>query len=131
MELFKQNMIEKATLIEKLQEQVQVKETTAEQMQIIDELSQQTILTEADWDKFKKLFDKIYPGFFIKLKEKATDITIAEQRMAALTRLHLTPKQMASMLGISPLSVHKTRQRLRQRLHVTADNNLEEMITSL
>ena len=131
MELFKQNMIEKATLIEKLQEQVQVKETTAEQMQIIDELSQQTILTEADWDKFKKLFDKIYPGFFIKLKGKATDITIAEQRMAALTRLHLTPKQMASMLGISPLSVHKTRQRLRQRLHVTADNNLEEMITSL
>jgi len=131
MELFKQNMIEKATLIEKLQEQVQDKETTAEQMQIINELSQQTILTEADWDKFKKLFEKIYPGFFMKLKEKAIDITIAEQRMAALTRLHLTPKQMASMLGISTLSVHKTRQRLRQRLQITSENNLEETITSL
>ncbi|TMI81807.1 MAG: hypothetical protein E6H10_10925 [Bacteroidetes bacterium] len=131
MELFRQSIIEKTNLIDKLQEQVQNRETTAEQIQIVDELSQQTILTEDDWDKFKKLFEKIYPGFFIKLKEKAIDITLAEQRMAALTRLHLTPKQMASMLGISPLSVHKTRQRLRQRLHITSESNLEETITSL
>jgi DNA-binding CsgD family transcriptional regulator len=131
MQLFRQSIIEKTNLIEKLQEQVQDKETTAEQLQILEELSQQTILTETDWDKFKRLFEKIYPGFFNKLKEKAIDITVAEQRMAALTRLHLTPKQMASMLGISPLSVHKTRQRLRQRLQITSESNLEETITSL
>ena len=131
MELFRQSIIEKTSLIEKLQEQVEDKETTAEQLQILDELSRQTILTEDDWDKFKKLFEKIYPGFFMKLKERAIDITVAEQRMAALTRLHLTPKQMASMLGISPLSVHKTRQRLRQRLQITSENNLEETILSL
>ena len=129
--MFKQNIIEKTSLVEKLQEQVQHKETSAEQLQVIDELSSQTILTEEDWDKFKKLFEKIYPGFFVKLREKATDITLAEQRMAALTRLHLTTKQMASMLGISVDSVHKTRQRLRQRLQLGADINLDETIASL
>jgi len=129
--MFKQNVIEKTDLIEKLQEQVRYKETNDEQLEIVNELSRQTILTEADWDKFKTLFEKIYPGFFMKLKEKASDMTVAEQRMAALTRLHLTSKQIASMLGISVDSVHKTRQRLRQRLQLHVDINLEETIASL
>ena len=74
------------------------------------------------------LFEKIYPGFFLKLKEKVTDITVAEQRMAALTRLRLTTKQMASILGISPDSVHKTRQRLRHRLNLDAEINIENFL---
>jgi DNA-directed RNA polymerase specialized sigma24 family protein len=129
--MFKQNIIEKTDLIEKLQEEVRYKEANDEQLEIVNELSRQTILTEADWDKFKTLFEKIYPGFFAKLKEKAADITVAEQRMAALTRLHLTTKQIASMLGISVDSVHKTRQRLRQRLQLHVDINLEETIAHL
>jgi DNA-binding CsgD family transcriptional regulator len=129
--MFKQNIIEKTDLIEKLQQQVHNRETSDEQVEIINELSRQTILTEEDWDKFKSLFEKIYPGFLIKLKEKAPDITVAEQRMAALTRLHLTSKQIASMLGISVDSVHKSRQRLRQRLQLHVDSNLEETIAAL
>jgi hypothetical protein len=129
--MFKQNIVEKTDLIEKLQEQVRDKETSNEQLEIVNELSQQTILTEQDWEKFRNLFEKIYPGFFMKLKEKASGITVAEQRMAALTRLHLTTRQMASKLGISVDSVHKTRQRLRQRLHLGADINLEETIACL
>src|SRR5262249_38063705 len=77
--LFKQNIIEKTNLIEKLEQQVSDREINAGQQQIIEELAQQTILTEEDWEKFKTLFEKIYPGFFLKLKKKAPDITIAEQ----------------------------------------------------
>ena len=51
--------------------------------------------------------------------------------MAALTRLQLTSKQMASMLGISVDSVHKTRQRLRQRLQLGSDINLEEYVSNI
>ncbi len=97
---------------------------------MIDELSTLTILTEDEWSKFKTLFEKVYPGFFLRLKDKAPDITIAEQRMAALTRLHLTPKAMAAMLGISVDSVHKARQRLRQRLNISTEVNLEQSINS-
>lgn len=131
MELFKQNIVEKTSLIEKLQEQVQDKEISAEQYKIIEELTQQTILTEDDWERFKKLFEKIYPGFFTRLKEKTPDITIAEQRMAALTRLYITNKQIAAMLGISIAGVNKTRQRLRQRFNLTAETNIEEYIAAL
>jgi tetratricopeptide (TPR) repeat protein len=129
--MFTENIIEKTNLIEKLEIQVKGKEVSSEQHSIISELSQQTILTEQDWYKFKSLFDKIYPAFFINLKEKFPDITVAEQRMAALTRLHLTTRQIASMLGISIDSVHKSRQRLRQRFQVGAETNLDELVTNL
>ena len=63
--------------------------------------------------------------------EKFIDITISEQRMAALTRLRLTTSQVASMLGISVDSVHKSRQRLRQRLQVGTVVNLDEVVANL
>jgi DNA-binding CsgD family transcriptional regulator len=65
----------------------------------------------------------------MKLKDSFPDITSAEQRMAALTRLRLTTRQIASMLGISVDSVHKSRQRLRQRLNLAADASLEEVLS--
>jgi hypothetical protein len=129
--MFTENVIEKTNLIEKLEMQAKGKEVTSEQHSIMSELAEKTILTEQDWYKFKSLFEKIYPGFFINLKDRFPDITVAEQRMAALTRLHLTTRQIASMLGISLDSVHKSRQRLRQRFQVGPETNLEELVANL
>jgi hypothetical protein len=131
LKMFTENVIEKTNLIEKLEMDVKGKEITSEQHSILSQLSQQTILTEQDWYKFRSLFEKIYPGFFTNLKDKFPDITVAEQRMAALTRLHLTTRQIASMLGISIDSVHKSRQRLRQRFQVGAETNLDELVAKL
>ena len=128
---FTQNITEKTNLIEQLQQQVNDRALTTEQQELISNISSLTILTESDWEKFKTIFEKIYPGFFIHLKEKVSDITIAEQRMAALTRLHFSVNQIASMLGISANSVYKTKQRLRQRLHVGSDLDLEDILSSM
>ena len=127
--MFTQSIIEKTKLIEQLEQEAVSKPFTDEQQKLANELSHQTILTEEDWEKFKALFEKIYPGFFLKLKEMVPDITGAEQRMAAFTRLHLNTKQMASMLGISPDSVYKIKQRLRRRLPLTDDVTVETYLT--
>lgn len=126
-----ENAVEKTALVEKLTAQLSHREYNAEQEQLINEITRQTILTEEEWENFKQLFEKIHPGFFIRLREKSRDITLAEQRMAALTRLNLTARQMASMLGISVDSVHKTRQRLRQRLQFSTETNLEETLSAI
>lgn len=129
--MFTQDVIDKAALIEKLEQEVKTKALNVEQQQAAAELTGQTILTEEQWAKFKKLFERLYPGFFRNLKEKVPDITLAEQRMAAITRLHLETKEMATMLGVSVDSVHKTRQRLRRRLRLDAEANLEDFLTRL
>lgn len=122
---------EKTSLIEKLEAQILHKMNTEDQQALIAELAQQTILTEEEWYQFKSLFQTIYPSFFSQLKQQVPDITIAEQRLAALIRLQLTSKQMASMLGISVDSVHKTRQRLRQRFNITKEVNIEAYIAAI
>lgn len=129
--LFTENMLEKTALLQNLQQQLNDKTATKEHQQWLTQLSNETILTEDDWIKFKSLFEKIYPGFFIKLKETSFHITVAEQRMAALSRLHLTPKEMAAMLGISLESVQKTRQRLRHRLQLSVEKNMNEYLAQL
>jgi len=125
---FTQGVLDKSILIENLQKQLLQRETTSEQHQMIIELSHQQLLTDADWEKFKSLFDRVYPGFFISIREKARDITLAELRMAALIRLQLTTKESAAMLGVSLDTIHKTRQRLKQRLQLSPEAELDGLI---
>ncbi|CAN5459134.1 hypothetical protein BH10BAC3_BH10BAC3_29750 [soil metagenome] len=131
LKMFTANIVEKTTFIEKLELQLKGRENTTEQQAIITELTLQTILTEDDWTTFKNLLEKIYPGFFHRLKENYIGITVAEQRMAALLKLRLTTKEAASMLGISTESARKTRQRLKHRLNLSSEINLEEYVASL
>ena len=131
LELLTQNMIEKTNLAEELQRQLNNRTYAIEQQQLAATISNLTILTETDWEKFKKLFEQLHPGFFMNLQEKVSDITLAELRMAALTRLHLSTNQIASILGISANSVYKTKQRLRHRLNLDADASIEDAIARM
>jgi tetratricopeptide (TPR) repeat protein len=128
---FTENVIEKSELIEKLQYKVAAREVNGDNQHVLEDLTSHTILTENDWENFKKLFEKVYPNFFMSLKEKAPNITVAEQRMGALIKLNLNVRQMASILGISVDSVHKAKQRLRQRLHVQNEVVLEETLAGM
>ena len=129
--LVTKNVFEKTGLIEQLEEQLRGNEATAEYQAVLSDITRLTILTETDWSEFKSIFGTIYPGFFIRLTNKFPEITAAEQRMAALTRLHFRSRQIASMLGISVDSVHKSRQRLRQRFKVGTETNLDEIVAAL
>ena len=131
MKMFTENIVEKTSLIESLEAQIKDNKASEAQQLIMEELSQQTILTDDDWIKFKQMFEKIHPMFFSNLQQKSPQITLAEQRMAALTKLRLTTRQIASMSGISVYSVHKSRQRLRQRFQIGTDDNLAELLADL
>jgi DNA-binding CsgD family transcriptional regulator len=130
LDLFTRSLHEKTRLLDQLQEQV----TTAGNglhTEIIRDITRQTILTEEDWQSFRASFDKIYPGFFIRLRQAAPDITMAEQRMAALTLLNMNGREVAAVLGISPESVRKTRQRLRQRLQLEGQDDLVRQLSEM
>ncbi|WP_336518569.1 hypothetical protein [Pollutibacter soli] len=129
--LFTQHLVDKTILVEKLEQQLKANAHQIDQQNLSEELTRQTILTEDDWLKFKTLFEKTYPGFFANLKLKANDVTQAEQRMAALTRLMFDNKQIASMLGISAESVAKGKRRLRQRLQLASEVNLEAWLREM
>jgi DNA-binding CsgD family transcriptional regulator len=128
---FTTGIIEKTNLIEKLNLQIEGKDPNTYGQRMLDELINKTTLTESTWENFKATFEKIHPNFFASLKEKAANITMAEQRMAALIKLNLNARQMATILGISVDSVHKAKQRLRQRMQVQNEIMLEETLADL
>ncbi|TAD90931.1 MAG: hypothetical protein EAY75_04075 [Bacteroidetes bacterium] len=133
MELFRKGSIEKMALIEQLEQQVQLTGAQEDKAKLLKELNHFVILTEDDWLHFRGLFEKIYPSFFDKLLHIAPGITLAELRMAALSRLQLTGTQMSGMLGIGLDSVHKTRQRLKHRLqmHLSPEVSLDKFLNTI
>jgi len=126
LKLFTRNLIEKTTLVETLQEQLLEREMSEEQKLHIAQLSSHTILTDDDWENFKALFQKVYPAFFHSLKQKVADLTPADQRMAAICKLQVSNKEAATLLGIAPNSVIKAKQRLRHRLNLEPEADLEQ-----
>jgi len=110
---------------------LKAKEIDEERIEHLEDLNNATLLTEDDWDKFKDLFGKVYKGFFIRLKEKLPDLTPAEIRFICLTKLKLDTKQMASILVVSSDTIKKSRYRLRKKLGLSDDDNIEGVIASI
>ncbi len=102
-----------------------------ERSSAISTMMHSNILTDDDWKHFRQLFDAVYPGFLVRIKEKITDLTPAEMRLLALTKLKLPSKDMADILGISPESIRKTRYRLRKKLDLPEEGTLDELVNMI
>lgn len=132
------NLIEKNQLVDKLREEVELfhanqddERSVQEKEKLFDRLQSFTLLTEDDWVEFKKLFEKLNPGFFDFLTERYPDLTNAEIRLATLIKLNLSNLEMARTLGISPDSVRKTNLRLRKKLDIEHQDELVSFIKKI
>lgn len=88
------------------------------------------ILTNDDWNDFKIFFEKSFPGYLMHLRTHFNNLSEAEERLFLFIKLNLKRKEAAAILGISSDSVKKTRHRLRKRLELEKDVDLEEYIRS-
>ena len=102
-----------------------------ETQQSLGELLQSSILTEEEWQRFRALFEKVHPGFLIKMRQQFPDLTPAETRILVLTRLKLTNKEMMAMLGIGYDAIKKTRQRLRKKINLPDEETLDQWIEKM
>lgn len=86
------------------------------------------ILTDADWELFKNYFERGNPGFLIRLRSGFPKLSSAEERLLLLLKLNFSSHEVASTLGISKEGVKKGRQRLRKRLGLRPEDDLEQFI---
>lgn len=96
-----------------------------------DKLLASTILTDDQWDEFCMLFDKVHVGYLHRLREKLPNLSQADIRYIALSKLNLNAKEMASMQGIRPETIRMSRHRLRKKLNIDADKALEELVDAI
>jgi tetratricopeptide (TPR) repeat protein len=133
--LYTQSLVEKSEALNRVNlelEQFKSSDSTEDiQIAKIDRILHKNILTNEDWDNFKKAFEDIYPAFFSKLRYKYPDITAAELRLSALIKLNLSIKEAASMLGVLPESVKTSRYRLKKKFGLADDESVEDFIKNL
>ncbi len=55
------------------------------------------------------MFDKVYPGFITRTRAACPDLSLSELRYFVLSKLNLSYKEMAFMLGVSPNTVQVLR----------------------
>jgi len=87
--------------------------------------------SDEDWIQFLSTFEKVHPEFLNHLQASAGKLSPAEQRLACLLRMNLSSKEIATLLNISSQGVKKARYRLRKKLNLDSDINLQSYLLSL
>lgn len=133
LDFYTQKLREKSDMIDKINDDLETlrQKSADEDTEIVkfNRILHAAILTDEDWENFKKAFEEVYPGFFASLRYQYPDITVSELRLSALIKLKLSLKESASMLGISPESIKKSRYRLRKKFDLYEKETLEDFIS--
>ena len=104
------------------------KENSAKTAQKIDEIIQNNLNIDEEWENFKMHFDKVHPHFFEKLKRHCSDLTEENLKMCAYIKMRMTTKQIAQLLQVVPNSIITNRYRLRKKLRLANDEDLDGFI---
>jgi len=83
---------------------------------------------DTDWESFLQSFSQVHPGFTYSLTQRYNNITSNEIRLASLMRMNLSGKEIAAMLNVSVDSVKKARHRLRKKLALDSEINLQDFL---
>ncbi len=97
----------------------------------IIELIDNNISSDDDWNIFQQNFDMIHQNFFRNIRKQHPDLTLYDLKLCAYLRLNLSTKEIASLLNISIRGVEAARYRLRKKLHLSVDKNLNEFFLEL
>jgi len=91
----------------------------------------QGLNVDKDWDLFKLYFEQINESFFDELKKLNPNLTGNDYKLCALIKLNMSVKEMASVLNISPDSLKNARYRLKKKLNLKEEENLNIVISEM
>jgi DNA-binding CsgD family transcriptional regulator len=81
-----------------------------------------------DWSFFNDAFNKTFPGFTEKVVMKYPNLSQKDLQHCILIKLNTPPAQAANILGINTESTHTARYRLRKKMNLIRQDNLEHII---
>ncbi len=82
-------------------------------------------------DNFYKQIDALSSSFYNKLISQFEGLTKTDIRLCSLIKLNLNTKQIATLQNINPSSVKMSRNRLRKKLNLSPDDDLNTFLHTL
>ncbi len=111
------------------QHKTKIKPDTEECFSNLSKLVKENINLDGEWDQFKLHFEEVNPGFFAHLQSNFPDLTAAEQKLCAYYRINLDTKEIARMLNITPSAVQKSRHRLRKKMNIPSELEMNDFVS--
>ncbi len=86
------------------------------------------LLDREDWEKFEIHFDQVHEDFLKKLRKSFPELTPKDLRLCAYLKMNLSSKEIAPILNISVRGVEISRYRLRKKMGLPRDTNLNDFM---
>ncbi|KQC29045.1 hypothetical protein AAY42_03375 [Flagellimonas eckloniae] len=129
------HLVQKNTFIQELKENLENLRNSPEKFKVefrrIVMLLKRQNASDKDWEVFKSYFSEVHNDFDQKLKTLYPDISEKEIRLAAFLRMNLTTKEIAATLNVLPDSILKSKYRLKKKLELGKETDLNSFLNSL
>ena len=124
------NMINKSKTLSTIKSAL-LKANKIEDINTVVAMVDKTIENEEDWNFFEKAFNHADKDFFRKVKEQHPSLTANDLKLCVYLRLNMSSKEIAPLLNISSRSVEIKRYRLRKKLDLSREINLNDYFINL
>jgi DNA-binding CsgD family transcriptional regulator len=84
--------------------------------------------SDEDWNRFSVYFDEVHNNFLATLKTRYPQLSPTDLKLCAYLRLNLSSKEIAQLLNISLKGVEVSRYRLRKKLALPTETNLNDFL---
>ena len=129
------HLVQKSTFIQELKENLEKIKQSPQLFKVefrrLVMLLKKESAEDKDWEVFKSYFSEVHNNFDNKLKEIYNNINEKEIRLASFIRMNLSTKEIASMLNVLPESVLKSKYRLKKKLNLDKETDLNVFLSNL
>jgi DNA-binding CsgD family transcriptional regulator len=95
-------------------------------------LIEKNLNLDDDFEQFRRHFEALHPAFFQTLRQHSPQpLTVTDLRYCAYLRMGLATKEMANLLNIDPNSIRVAKHRLKQKIGLPKDADLEQFIQNI
>jgi DNA-binding CsgD family transcriptional regulator len=88
-------------------------------------------IEDSIWNEYSVLFQQLHHDFYNKLYKKHPDLTPNEKKLSAFIRLNMSSKEISSITFQSIKSIEIARSRLRKKINLKRNENLNVYLQSL
>jgi DNA-binding NarL/FixJ family response regulator len=123
---------QKDEILQAVQKKIEESNHEPAALRQINKIIDQNKKVDENFASYKADFDNIRPEFFEKLREKSGNtLSRLELKHCAYISMGLTNKEVALRLGVAPKTVVMARYRIKIKLGLGKDENIDEYIMTL
>lgn len=119
-------LLEIESSLKKIQHQIDQQQS--KDIDLMLETIQSNKTLEAEWQNFTAYFDQVYDQFTLKISNRFPSLSITEKRLILLIKMELKNREIASILNIDSASVKMAKYRLKKKLHLPEEIDVQQYL---